>query len=142
MTTSPADLHSLLSRARFTSTGIGSNLSLHLEWSEPLLVLRVSGTSSDALPDAFTAAVATAIRTVRPARAAVDLTACQSLPSVILAFLVYFQKTFEEHGTGKVVLFGANPRILTVIKMIGMLDFFLLLPDEAAARSLIGSQAH
>ena len=135
MSTNAITIESLLAKARFQSTGIGSNLVLQHEWAEPLLTLHVSGASSDTLPDSFTSAVGQMFRVLKPRQAAVDLTECQSLPSVILAFLVYFQKTAEENGSEKVVLYGVNPRILTVIKMIGMLDFFIVQPDTAAMRA-------
>ncbi len=135
MSTNAITIEALLAKARFRSTGIGSNLELRLEWQDPLLLLRVTGASSDGLPDQFTNSVGQAFRTLKPKSAAVDLSACQSLPSVILAFLVFFQKNAEENGSSKVVLYGVNPRIQTVIKMIGMLDFFVLLPDEAAMRA-------
>ncbi len=124
----------LLAKATYHSSGIGTNLSIRLERSAGVLVLRIVGTSSDSLPETFTGAVEQVLRGMRPPFAAVDLMGSQSLPSVILAFLVFFQKNAELNGTRKVVLYGANSRILTVIKMIGMLDFFVIKPDEAAMR--------
>ena len=141
MSANAITIEALLAKARFHSTGIGSNLELRLEWQDPLLLLRVTGASSDGLPDQFTNAVGQAFRTLKPKSAAVDLSGCQSLPSVILAFLVFFQKNAEENGSSKVVLYGVNPRIQTVIKMIGMLDFFVLLPDEAAMRAWLAKLA-
>jgi anti-anti-sigma regulatory factor len=127
-------LDSLIAKASFQSIGLGSNLSLHFDWDGEVLILRIAGTSSDPLPDSFANAVTNLCRTIKTTHAAIDLTACQSLPSVILAFLVFFQKTVEEHGAGKVVMFAANPRIRTVIKMIGMQDFFSFEADEATTR--------
>ena len=128
-------LDTLLTKARFQSTGLGSNLAMRFDWDGSVLTLRISGTSSDPLPDSFAHAVTNLARGVRPIHTAVDLSESQALPSVILAFLVFFQKTVEENGSDKVVMFAANPRIQTVIKMIGMLDFFVLKPDEASARA-------
>ncbi len=139
MSTNAITLDALLDKARFKSVGIGSNLVLEFTWEEPLLTLRVTGTSSDTLPDSFTAAVNNLLATLRPPQVAVDLSTCQSLPSVILAFLVYFQKTGEDHGASKVVLYGVNPRIQTVIKMIGMIDFFVIQPDLANTKAWFAS---
>ena len=132
MSTDSISIDTLISKARFESTGIGSNLVIGLAWQDPVLTLKIRGSSSDNLPDSFTSAVAQALRGLKARWVAVDLAGCDSLPSVILAFLVFFQKTAEEQGASKVVLFGVNQRIRTVIKMIGMLDFFVLQPDKAA----------
>ena len=135
MSTDTINISTLLAKARFESSGIGSNLAISLAWQDPVLTLKIRGSSSDNLPDSFTSAVAQALRGIKPRRVAVDLTGSDSLPSVILAFLVFFQKTAEDQGSSKVVLYGVNQRIRTVIKMIGMLDFFVLQPDEAAMQA-------
>jgi anti-anti-sigma regulatory factor len=135
MSTDTISINTLLAKARFESSGIGSNLVIGLAWQEPVLTLKIRGSSSDNLPDSFTSAIAQALRGVKSRHVAVDLTGCDSLPSVILAFLVFFQKTAEEQGASKVVLYGVNQRIRTVIKMIGMLDFFVLQNDEAAMQA-------
>jgi anti-anti-sigma regulatory factor len=125
----------LLAQASHRSSGPGSNQVLECRFADDCLTLCVSGTSSDALPNRLAEGVAQAFKGLKPRRAAIDLTACQTLPSVVLAFLVYFQKTAEEHGVPKVVLFGVSPRVTTVLKMIGMADFFASVPDEAAMKS-------
>ena len=135
MSTDTISHHSLLEKARFHSTGIGSNLVIGMAWQNPILTLRIRGSSSDNLPESFTSAVAQVLRAIKARRVAVDLAGCDSLPSVILAFLVFFQKTAEDQGSSKVVLYGVNQRIRTVIKMIGMMDFFVLQPDEAAMQA-------
>lgn len=135
MSTDSISIATLLAKARFESSGIGSNLIIGLAWQDPVLSLKIRGSSSDNLPDTFTSAVAQALRGIMARRVAVDLAGCDSLPSVILAFLVFFQKTAEEKGSSKVVLYGVNQRIRTVIKMVGMLDFFVLQPDEAAMQA-------
>ncbi len=131
----PADILPLLQKATYRSAGLGTNLTLRHELEDNCLRLKVSGSASDTLPETFTDAVTVLFKELRPARAAVDLTTCATLPSVILAFLVFWQKTAEECGCPKVVLYGVNPRILTMIKMIGMFDFFAVVTDEAAMRA-------
>ena len=132
MSTDTISINSLLAKARFESSSIGSNLNIGLMWQDSVLTLKIRGSSSDNLPDTFTSAVAQALRGIKARQVAVDLAGSDSLPSVILAFLVFFQKTAEDHGSSKVVLYGVNQRIRTLIKMIGMLDFFVLQNDEAA----------
>ena len=131
----------LLAKAAYSSSGIGTNLHLHLARKDEVLVLHITGSSSDSLPESFTGAVEQVLAALRPAHAAVDLSNSQSLPSVILAFLVFFQKNAEANGAGKVILFGANTRILTVIKMIGMLDFFIIKQDADAMKAFISARA-
>lgn len=133
----PDALGPLLAKATYRSSGIGTNLHMRLVRNAEVLVLHITGTSSDSLPESFTGAVEQVLVALRPKFAAIDLTGSQSLPSVILAFLVFFQKNAEANGAGKVILYGANPRILTVIKMIGMLDFFIIKKDEPAMRQHI-----
>jgi anti-anti-sigma regulatory factor len=135
--TSNDPLRELLAQATYRSAGIGTNLYMHLEPRGDLLVLHISGTSSDSLPESFTGAVEQLLARLRPKHAVVDLTASLSLPSVVLAFLVFFHKNAEAQGSRKVILYGANTRILTVIKMIGMLDFFVIATDESALNKLI-----
>ena len=135
--TSNDPLRGLLAQATYRSAGIGTNLYMHLEPRGNRLVLHISGTSSDSLPESFTGAVEQIIARLHPRHAVVDLTASVSLPSVVLAFLVFFHKNAEAHGSRKVILYGANTRILTVIKMIGMLDFFVIAADEAAMNRLV-----
>jgi ABC-type transporter Mla MlaB component len=131
----PANILPLLQKATYRSVGLGTNLTLRHELQGDCLKLLVSGSASDTLPESFTDSVTALFTTVRPAQAAVDLTTCSTLPSVILAFLVFWQKTAEECGCPKVVLYGVNPRILTMIKMIGMFDFFAVVADDAAMRA-------
>ena len=135
--TAPDAIGHLLAKATYRSSGIGTNLHMRLERSAEVLVLHITGTSSDSLPESFTGAVEQVLVALRPKYAAVDLSGSQSLPSVILAFLVFYQKNAEANGAGKVILYGANTRILTVIKMIGMLDFFVIKPDEPALRQYV-----
>lgn len=141
MSHSNDSIDQLLAKAAYRSSGIGTNLHLHLAREDGVLVLHITGSSSDSLPESFTGAVEQVLVALRPAHAAVDLSSSQSLPSVILAFLVFFQKNAEANGAGKIILFGANTRILTVIKMIGMLDFFIIKPDADAMKSFISARA-
>jgi len=140
MSNSNDSIDPLLAKAAYRSAGIGTNLHMYLERQAEVLVLHITGSSSDSLPEAFTGAVEQVLAALRPAHAAVDLSSSQSLPSVILAFLVFFQKNAETNGAGKVILFGANTRILTVIKMIGMLDFFIIKPDAAAMKAFVSAR--
>ncbi len=140
MNSNATPIEDLLTKAVYRSTGIGSTLHIHHTWRENTLVVHINGASSEGLPESFTIAVSNLFAGLRPPFGAIDLSTCASLPSVILAFLVFFQKTASEHGTRKVVLYGANNRILTVIKMIGMLDFFIIQPNETAMKIWCASQ--
>lgn len=126
------DIPALIKSATFTSSAMGGACSLHHDWRDGRLVLHVKGSTSTALPESFTDAVARIFAQLRPRQVAIDLSACASLHSVMLAFLVFFQKQADEHGAGKVVLYGVSPRITTMIKMIGMSDFFAVARDAAA----------
>lgn len=134
----PVDLHEqLLAKAVFSASSGHEACALRHELIDGCLYLRVRGTTTSTFPDQFTDAVSELFKAVRPPFAAVDLSACTNLPSVMLAFLVFFQKNAEENGARKVALFGVTPRIQTMIKMIGMAEFFSLVPDQAAVQELM-----
>lgn len=139
MTGNATMIEDLLAKATYRSTGIGSSLHVYHTLRANTLVVHITGASTEGLLESFTGAVSNLFAAVRPKFAAIDLSACSSLPSVILAFLVFFQKTAGEHGTKKVVLYGANTRIMTVIKMIGMHEFFVFQPDAAAMQEWCAS---
>lgn len=126
------DIPALIKSASFTSSAMSGACSLHHEWLDGRLVLHIKGSTSTALPETFTDAVSQLFRDLRPRQVAIDLSACASLHSVMLAFLVFFQKQADENGAGKVVLYAVSPRIATMIKMIGMSDFFVVAKDAAA----------
>lgn len=130
-----SDLDNRLRAAAFSTTTHGSPCSLHHEVRKGRLVLVVKGSTSTALPETFTESVEQLFAALRPQQVSIDLAACPNLHSVMLAFLVFFQKLAADHGAGKVVLHGVNPRISTMIKMIGMSEFFVVLRDEAEAES-------
>lgn len=126
------DIPALIKSASFTSSAMSGACALHHEWLDGRLVLHIKGSTSTALPETFTDAVAHLFSALRPRQVAIDLSACASLHSVMLAFLVFFQKQADENGAGKVVLYAVSPRIATMIKMIGMSDFFIVVKDAAA----------
>jgi len=64
----------------------------------------------------------------------------QSLPSVVLAYIVFFQKTAEESQVPKVVMYGVSPRVATLLKMIGMADFFAVVPKAEDVAGWYASQ--
>jgi anti-anti-sigma regulatory factor len=128
-----------LAAAVFTTSSTSGPCVMRHVWRDNCLVLEIKGSSSTNFSDEFTDAVANLFRVLKPRRAAVDLSGTDHLPSVMLAFLVYFQKNAAEHGCAKVVLYGASARITTMIRMIGMADFFHNVPDADAAKAWFDS---
>ena len=114
------------------ATHLVSGCAMRHEIRDASLRLIIQGSTSSAIPDEFTNAISHLFAELKPKRAVIDLTACPHLASVMLALLVFYQKHAEEHGAGKVLILGANARIATMIRMIGMADFFTLVPDEKA----------
>ena len=112
------------------ATHLVPGCAMRHEFRDACLRLIIQGSTSSAIPDEFTNAISRLFTELKPSRAVIDLTACPHLASVMLALLVFYQKHAEEHGAGKVLILGANPRIATMIRMIGMADFFTLVPDE------------
>jgi anti-anti-sigma regulatory factor len=142
MSAGDPSLTEILAKATFRSTGIGTNLVISWRYADDLLTMRIEGSSSDALPDRLAQSTAGLFAHLRPRRAAIDLTAVQSLPSVVLAYIVYFQKTAEETQVPKVVLYGVSPRVSTLLKMIGMADFFAVVPKADDVAGWYSSQGH
>jgi anti-anti-sigma regulatory factor len=124
-------LDDLIAKAAFTSPGIGNNLSLKMVNRSGAIQLVLSGASAGGLPDHALSNVVAVLVAAKNPRVAVDLHACPILPSVAIAFLVQFQKSADEAGASKVVLFGVSPRVTTLLGMIGMKDFFVIVPTEA-----------
>ncbi len=128
--TSPS-LDELIAKASFTSPGIGNNLTIRMAYRNQAVHLILGGTSAGGLPDHIAASVATVLKAAHSKRAAVDLSQCPMLPSVAIAFLVHYQKTAEEHGATRVLLYGVSQRIATLLGMIGLKDFFVIVPTES-----------
>jgi anti-anti-sigma regulatory factor len=131
----------MLQAATFSTSSHAGPCVLSHVWRDDCLHLVVKGSASTNFPDEFTDAVTALFRRLNPKRAAVDLTGTEHLPSVMLAFLVFFQKNAAEHGCPKVALYGANARITTMIRMIGMADFFHSVPTAADAQAWFQQQA-
>ncbi len=142
MSAGDPSLTEILAKAAFRSTGIGTNLVISWRYADELLTMRIEGSSSDALPDRLAQCTTGLFAHLRPRRAAIDLTAVQSLPSVVLAYIVFFQKTAEESQVPKVVLYGVSPRVSTLLKMIGMAEFFAVVPGADDVAGWYISQGH
>jgi anti-anti-sigma regulatory factor len=130
-TATSASLDDLLAKAAFTSPGIGNNLTMRMAYRHQTVHLILGGTSAGGLPDHVATGVANVLKAAHSKRAAVDLSQCPMLPSVAIAFLVHYQKTAEENGAVKVLLYGVSQRIATLLGMIGLKDFFVIVPTEA-----------
>jgi len=137
----PGHLAKLLHAATFSTSSHTGPCSLSHIWRDDCLHLVIKGSASTNFPDEFTDAVAQLFLELSPKRAAIDLSGTDHLPSVMLAFLVFFQKHAAEHGCPKVALYGANARITTMIRMIGMADFFHAVPTAADAQLWFASQS-
>ena len=124
-------LDDLIARAQYTCPGLGNNLGIRMVLRGGVLQLVMSGASAGSIPEELNEQVSAVLRMAQAKRVAVDLSQCPVLPSVAIAFLVYFQKAAEDCGARKVVLYSVSPRIVTVLGMIGMRDFFVIVANEA-----------
>jgi anti-anti-sigma regulatory factor len=128
-----ANQEQLLRDARFAGIAGDHRFAMSLEWRLDVLHLVIDGVNTQAVPDVFVAKVEAAVAALHKPPAAIDFTKCVHLSSMVLAYLVHFIKLTRQGTTGKLPVYGANARVQTLLKMVGLTDFFVVVPDAAGA---------
>jgi len=131
----------LLRDARFAGIAGDHRFAMSLEWRQDILHLVIDGVNTQAVPDVFVAKVEAAVAALGKPRSAIDFTKCVHLSSMVLAYLVHFIKLTRQGPTGKLPVYGANARVQTLLKMVGLTDFFMVVPDAAAAAAYFAKGA-
>ena len=123
---------SLLEAARYSGLHQGQPFEVRLERRQPGLCLVFAGPVPAALPLTTMTAIAKAIQGFPGVRAYADLSACSYLGSGAIACLMEFLRLVSPRGAGAVPVVNPHPRALTVLRMLGLSNFFVPQADDAA----------
>ncbi len=118
-----------------TAGGTTSDDKYHLTVTHDggILTLRVTGFLLQPIPLEFSTRFETVITSTGIRRVLIDLSGCTYMSSAVLAYLVkYFDLTVETGGT--MVVVRPPPKVLHVIKAIGLDSFFTFVDTENDGR--------
>jgi anti-sigma B factor antagonist len=116
-----------------------ANMSSFSVREEPeALVLRIDEPAAlnDFRPNTFRDELYETVAAADPARIAVDLGNVDFLSSSGVAILVGLKRRVDGHQ-GKLVLFGAQPVVQDLFRVIRLNQYFTFADDEQAARELL-----
>lgn len=130
----------LLSAARHSGLHQGQPYEVRLEGRGPGLCLVFDGPVPAALPLATMTAIQRAIHGNPGMRAYADLSRCSYLGSGAIACLMEFLRLVSPRGAGAVPVVNPHPRAQTVLRMLGLSNFFVPQPDDAAVERWFGEQ--
>lgn len=137
----PADAD-LVNAARHSGLHQGQAYEVRLEIRPPGICLVFQGPVPAAVPIATISAMQRALQADPTVRAYADLSACSYLGSGAIACLMEFLRLASPRGAGPVAVVNPHARAMTVLRMLGLSNFFVPLPDDAAvARWLAEQQA-
>jgi len=125
------DLDLFLAQARFSGIHLGAAYCMSLALRQDHLYLVIEGSMTQHIPDEFTDTVEAGLTLMPTARLVVDLTKTTHISSVTIAYLVSYVKHAQGRGQKQVPLLRANARIATLVKMVGLNDFFVHCANEA-----------
>ena len=112
----------------------------HLEVTSGVLFLRLTGTLLQPIPDEFSQRIHTLFRDYPAQRAAVDLSKCVFMSSSAIGTVVDFFQASTAAG-GQVLLIKPPEKILKLIDILGLGNFFLIVDDDAMAISYFLAQS-
>ncbi len=69
-----------------------------------------------------------------------DLSQCSYLGSGAIACLMEFLRLATPRGAGPVAMINPHARAMTVLRMLGLSNFFVALPDDTAAAKWMSEQ--
>lgn len=93
-----------------------------------------------ALPTATMSAIQKALQSQPGSRGYADLSACTYLGSGAIACLMEFLRLVSSRVPGAVPLVNPHPRAMTVLRMLGLSNFFITQPDDAAVAKWFAEQ--
>jgi len=130
----------LLAAATYQGLHQGQPFEVRLENRQPGLCLVLEGPVSTALPAATITAIQRAVAALPGRRAYADLSDCSYLGSGAIACLMEFLRLASPRGAGPVAVVNPHPRALTVLRMIGLSNFFITLADDEAVGTWMAEQ--
>jgi len=131
-----ADLDQLLQEARWEGPKHDERYEMFLQRRDDLICLVVAGKVLQPVPSEFSKRLESIFARTTDAKVIIDLTSCTYLASAALGFLVEFFHIVTSNGAS-VVLMRPNDRVRAIISLLGLNQFFTLVPDEAGARAAL-----
>lgn len=134
------DQADMLKAARHSGLHQGQPFEVRLERRQPGLCLVFAGPVPAALPMTAMTAIKNVIHANPGVRAYADLSGCSYLGSGAIACLMEFLRVVSPRGAGAVPVVNPHPRALTVLRMLGLANFFAPQPDDAAVERWFAEQ--
>lgn len=122
----------LLSAARYNGLHQGQPYEVRLERRAPGLCLVFQGPVPAAVPASTMTAIQRAVQALPELRAYADLSMCSYLGSGAIACLMEYLRLVSPRGAGPVALVNPHARAMTVLRMLGLSNFFVALADDDA----------
>lgn len=135
-----AQLKQLLEATRYSGLHQGQAYEVRLTRRDPGLCMVFSGPVPAALPTATMHAIQKAFQAHPGIRGYADLKACTYLGSGAIACLMEFLRQVSARVPGAVPLVSPHPRAMTVLRMLGLSNFFVVQPDDAAVAQWFAEQ--
>ena len=123
---------------RYDAMGQAGRVALELRQRPLGVLLTMQGAWHDAVPAATVLEIQQAIAAARPGALGVDLSGCSHMSSVTLGFLVVVWQTAQSAGAGRAAIL-ATPKVGTVLKLIGLHQFFAPVRSRAELEALLGA---
>ncbi len=136
--TPPDQIAPELAKVRFAGVYHDAPFALSLALRDGVLFLVLEGALTQNLPDSFVLGVERAAALVPTAKLAADVSKATHIASVMIAYLVSVVKLAQNRGQKALPLLQPSQRIVTLVKMVGLLELFTLAPTEADLRRQLG----
>ncbi len=130
----------LVNAARHSGLHQGLPYEVRLELRPPGLCLVFQGPVPAAVPAAAMTAIQRAVQAHADLRTYADLSQCSYLGSGAIACLMEFLRLASPRGAGPVAIVNPHPRAMTVLRMLGLSNFFVPLPDDLAVAKWMAEQ--
>ena len=130
----------LLEATRFNGLHQGQPFEVRLERRSAGMCLVFDGPVPAALSSDTMSAIQKAIQATPGTRSYTDLSKCSYLGSGAIACLMEYLRFISPRGLGSVPVVNPHPRAITVLRMLGLVNFFIPVADDAAATKWFAEQ--
>ena len=130
----------LITAARYSGLHQGQPYEVRLEARPPGLCLVFQGPVPATVPAATMSLIQRAMQANPTLRTYADLSQCSYLGSGAIACLMEFLRLASPRGAGPVAVVNPHPRAMTVLRMLGLSNFFIPLADDATVGRWLAEQ--